>query len=83
MEKVKPKRETQKEMILLHLQVIGSITPMEALQDYGCFRLSHIIYKLRNEGFKIETETVTITNKLGGISHYAKYSLIKEDENES
>lgn len=75
----KGKRETQKEMVLLHLQVIGAITPMDALKDYGCFRLSHIIYKLRSEGFKIETDMITITNKLGGISHYASYSLVEEE----
>jgi len=75
---------TQKEMVLLQLQIGEPITPMEALQEYGCFRLSHIIYVLRHEGWDIKTETCTMINKLGGVSHYAKYSLVeKEGSNES
>ena len=30
---------TQSERILRHLQDYGSITPVEALSDYGCMRL--------------------------------------------
>ena len=31
---------TQCDKILFHLQTIGSITPVEALDQYGCFRLA-------------------------------------------
>ena len=36
--------------ILNHLMEKGSITSMQAIQDYGCTRLSHYIYLLRNDG---------------------------------
>ena len=33
-----------------------AITPMQALRLYGCFRLAAVIFKLKEEGFLIETE---------------------------
>lgn len=35
--------------ILLHLQKHGSITPMDALWEYGCYRLSSVINRLRRD----------------------------------
>lgn len=52
---MKPKTQTtdeddlsQRELILRHLRKFGTITPMEALEYYGCFRLSARIYELRD-----------------------------------
>lgn len=61
---------TQREQILGHLQGGKSITPMEALNLYGCFRLGARIADLRDEGYKIKTTIVT-----GGGKHYASYKL--------
>jgi len=47
---------TQKANVLNHLKVFGSITPLEALNRYGCFRLGAIIFELRKEGNDITTE---------------------------
>lgn len=62
---------SQDKNILKHLKN-KSITPLEALKKYGCFRLSAIIYRLKKEGYKIDT--VMIYNKR---KRYAKYFLIK------
>ena len=49
-----------------------SITPLEALNRYGCFRLAAVIYKLRKDGHKIVTEDgVTPDGK-----HFARYKLL-------
>ena len=39
-----------------------SITQLEALTQFGCFRLAARIANLRDEGFKIETKIVTLEN---------------------
>ena len=40
----------QKEAISYHLKEFGSITSLEAIQEYGATRLSSIIYDLRKDG---------------------------------
>ena len=48
---------SQNEQILADLKAGKRITPMDALNDYGCFRLSGRIYDLRQEGHNIIAET--------------------------
>lgn len=62
--------ESQKVRILNYLQEGKSITPIEALQKFDCFRLGARIADLRKEGFDIKT---TILSK--GVKRYASYSL--------
>lgn len=45
----------QKKLILEHLRTRGSITAVEALISYHCFRLAARINELRNHGHSIET----------------------------
>ena len=59
---------TQKTNILAHLKSGRGITPLEALDEYGCFRLASVIGRLRNAGHDIVTQTV------GGES-YARYKM--------
>ena len=74
------KRVTQKSKIMSHLQSGQSITPIDALERYGCFRLAAIIHTLKNDyGMDIKTEL--IKNKFG--TKYGKYTLVtnvNEDE---
>lgn len=60
---------SQVKQIKHHLEFYGSITPMEALNDYGCFRLAPRIKELR-EGLDIKT---TMEKKNG--KRYARYSI--------
>lgn len=63
--------QTQKEAILRHLQSGKTITPLEALNLYGCFRLSARIWDLRNEGYVIRSENVKQGKKT-----FSSYKLI-------
>ena len=49
-----------------------SITPIEALNMFGCFRLSARIANLRDEGLAVVTDMVTINDK-----RVARYYLQK------
>ena len=69
---------TQKELVLRHLQDFGSITSMEAFSDYGITRLSDVVFRLRNEGFKIKTNDETRKNRYGTPTTYARYTLEQE-----
>jgi len=62
---------SQKEQIKAYLLVHKKISPIEALNLFGCFRLAARIANLRAEGMKIRTE---ITRK-----GYAIYRLEGED----
>jgi hypothetical protein len=58
--------------ILKHLQTGNSITPLEALHLFGCFRLSariHDLINIYNHDIKCE---LVVNNK----KRFAKYSLI-------
>ena len=66
---------TQKEMILAHLQSVGSITPGTALEEYGCFRLSARIKDLKDDGVEILTEKEKRRNRFGKTVQYARYRL--------
>lgn len=71
---------TQKEKVEIHLKAGNSITPIQALEWFGCFRLAAIVCNLREDlGMNIQTELVK--NKYG--TKYAKYSLIKKSLNGS
>lgn len=63
----------QTESILNHLQNVGPITPLEALQLYGCFRLGARIWDLKQQGIDIVTEIVEANNK-----HFASYRINRE-----
>jgi hypothetical protein len=54
---------TQTDRIRRHLERGKSITPLEALSRYGCFRLGARIWDLRREGMAILSERVTRKGK--------------------
>jgi len=66
---------TQTDMILRHMQTFGSITSVEALKEYGCFRLAARIADLR-QSYNIETRNVESKNKFGKTVRFAEYRLI-------
>lgn len=51
--------ESQTKKILAHLKSGKTITPLEALAEFGCLRLSGRIYDLRRDGHQIETNRIT------------------------
>lgn len=60
----------QRTEVLLYLKLNGSITPLDALQEFGCFRLAARIEELRARGHEIET--IMERHKNGS---HAKYVL--------
>lgn len=59
--------------ILMHLKRGEILTPLEALNEYGCFRLSGRILDLRKMGFNIKTTMIELENG----KKIASYSLEK------
>lgn len=66
---------TQCERILKALQDNGSITSLEAMQDFGIMRLASRINDLKRAGFNIKREMVRSKNRYGEPITYAKYTL--------
>ena len=67
-----------KRLIRDHLLNGGSITALEALREYGCYRLASRINDLRNEGLAIsKTMEVSISKVTGKAVRFARYSLAK------
>ena len=66
---------TQCELILHHLQEFGSITSLEAMNWYGCYRLASRIAELRQSGVNITKRVVKGKNKYGESIHFAEYRL--------
>lgn len=67
---------TQKEAILKHLKRGRKITPLDALNMYGCFRLSAVIHALKKSLLDGETIITEVARK--GNKNFAKYSLKKQ-----
>lgn len=66
--------KSQNKQIKNWLETGNSITPIEALNLFGCFRLGARIHDLKNKfGLNIKTEIVEQDKK-----RFAKYSLILE-----
>lgn len=66
---------TQTEKILRHLEEHGSITPLDALQEYGIMRLASRICDIKRAGYAVEKETETSKNRYGEPVRYARYRL--------
>lgn len=66
---------TQCEKVLRHLREFGTITPMDAIREYGCLRLGARICDLRRGGYPIKSRIITGRNRFGEVTHYAEYSL--------
>lgn len=66
---------TQNERILRHLRDYGSITQLEAMQEYGIMRLASRISDLRRMGYKIEREMIARNNRYGEATRFASYRI--------
>ena len=72
---------TQCEKIMSYMQTYGSITQLDALREFGCFRLASRVNDLRRDGIRIKTEMVKAKNRFGEPISFARYSL-EDMENE-
>ena len=69
-------KKSQKENILEYLQIGNKITPLGALYQFGSFRLSAIIFELRQEGYNIITHKIKVDKKT-----FAEYELVRGENN--
>lgn len=68
----KKNKPSQKAMILDWLLLGNSLTPVEALKMFGCFRLGARIADIKEMGYLVHTEMVH-DRKTG--KRYARYSI--------
>ena len=68
---------TQVQKIMRHFQLVGSITTLQAVQEYGILRLASRIWDIKQLGFRIEDCIVESTNRFGERVHFKKYWLHK------
>lgn len=66
------KNPTQEAVILFNLQCGRTITPLDALKEFGCFRLGARIHQLKKAGHTIETLSVKQNGK-----RFAGYRLVQ------
>ena len=69
-------KKSQKQNVLEYLEIGNKITPLEALYQFGSFRLSAIIFELRQEGYNIITHNKSVDKKT-----FAEYELVKGQNN--
>ena len=55
----------------------GPITPMEAWNELGVYRLASRVKDLKDAGHKIGKQTVSVANRFGESCRVARYSLEK------
>ena len=65
---------TQSDRILMYMREYGSITPLDALREFGCMRLAARISEL-SKVYSIERTMETRQNRYGERTTYARYSL--------
>ena len=66
---------SQKQKVLRHLKQIGSITPLDAFNDYAIMRLTSRICELKDEGYDIKSELISSQNRFGEKVSFSIYTL--------
>lgn len=72
-------KPTQNERILNYMREFGGITPIEALNKLGVFRLASRISDLRRKGYDFDAEMITVKNMWGEKCRVKRYSLREVD----
>jgi hypothetical protein len=68
---LRAEKMTQTQQILNHLQLGKTITPLEALDLYGCLRLGARIWDIKQLGYDVNTKIKVV----GQHKHVAEYSF--------
>ena len=70
----------QTEKIARHLETYGSITSLEAMQEYGIMRLASRVSDSKKAGVAIRVKIKKKKNRFGENTSYAKYWLDESEE---
>ena len=69
-------KDTQVRRTLRYMREHGSITPLEAIESFGCTRLAAVIHTIRHVWhIDIDMEMVAVKNRYGETCHVARYKL--------
>lgn len=68
-------KKTQAERVIDYIDMFGSITQFEAMQDLGIMRLASRISDLKKKGYPIKSELVSVKNRFGEDCYIKRYSL--------
>ena len=73
----KDKIKTQTDAIKWHLKNYGSITSLEAINEYGATRLASVIFNLKEMGYNIHSTDLEFITRFGRKTTIAKYLYMK------
>ena len=73
-------RPSQKELVVDYMNRYSSITPLEAMQDLGIYRLTSRITDLRKDGYLVGSEWVEVPKRGGGTTRVKSYRLAGEND---
>jgi hypothetical protein len=65
----------QTDLVLDYMKKHGSITPRDAWEELGVYRLAAVIFILKEQGNKITCIKETGVNKFGEETRYGRYFL--------
>lgn len=65
----------QRDRVLEYMRQYGSITPLDAIRDIGCYRLAARINELRGLGHDIDVERLQVDTRDKKTTTIAKYRL--------
>ena len=67
-------KSTQQARVLGYLRAKGSITSLQAIQNYGITRLSAVIFDMIEKGHVFKKEhQVKVTNRFGEVNRVTRY----------
>jgi len=67
--------ESQTKMIKAHLESGKTITAIEALSDYACFRLASRINDLKKSGYLVDKRMIELPNGKRVAQYFKVYEL--------
>lgn len=65
----------QQERVLEYMREFGGITSLDAFKDLGVTRLSAVIFNLKADGYRIESEPMKTVNRYGEKVRFSRYKL--------
>jgi len=68
-------KESQCNKVLHFIETEGSITPLDALREFGCMRLASRVSDLKRKGYPITREMESHKNRYGETVRYARYRM--------
>ena len=71
---------TQVERIIDYIKRYGSITPLDALKEFGCMRLASRMCDIKAMGYGIVREFEHSKNRSGEPVKYARYRFAEETD---